>query len=185
MSLTRVKGRRSGARLISSKAFACCAAVVAVLSFAGLAVAASSTLATGKATVKGKSETVVVDSRGATLYTLSGETAHHLECTSTMCLKFWPPYKVSANTKLSKAKGVKGTVSKLRRGSFYQVMLNGHPLYRFLSDGGKNGSALGEGVTAFGGTWHVIHRAASPSPILCERSTPAKPLRTVRTRHRC
>jgi predicted lipoprotein with Yx(FWY)xxD motif len=74
-----------------------------------------------------------------------------------MCFKFWPPYKVSANAKLTKAKGVKGTVSKLRRGSFYQVMLNGHPLYRFLPDGDKKGSALGEGVTAFGGTWHVVH----------------------------
>jgi predicted lipoprotein with Yx(FWY)xxD motif len=157
MSLARLKGRRSGARLLrSSKVVACCVAIVAVLSFAGIAVAASATLATGKATVKGKSETVVVDSRGATLYTLSGETAHHLKCTSSMCLKFWPPYKVSANAKLTKAKGVNGTLSKLHRKGFYQVTLNGHPLYRFLEDAGKKGSATGEGIVAFGGTWHVV-----------------------------
>ena len=156
MSLSRLKGRRSGARLISFKAAAGCLAIVAVLSFAGIAVAASATLATGKATVKGKSETVVVDATGATLYTLSGETAHHLKCTSSMCFKFWPPYKVSASAKLTKAKGVNGTVSKLHRGTFYQVMLNGHPLYRFLEDAGKKGSATGEGIVAFGGTWHVV-----------------------------
>jgi predicted lipoprotein with Yx(FWY)xxD motif len=157
MSLARLRGRRSGARLLtSSKVVACCVAIIAVLSFAGIAAAVSATLGTGKATVKGKSETVVVDSRGATLYTLSGETAHHLKCTSSMCFKFWPPYKVSANAKLTKARGVNGTVSKLHRRGFYQVMLNGHPLYRFLPDGGKKGSAMGEGVTAFGGTWHVV-----------------------------
>jgi predicted lipoprotein with Yx(FWY)xxD motif len=63
---------------------------------------------------------------------------------------------VSAHAKLTKARGVKGTVSKLHRAGFYQVMLNGHPLYRFLSDGGKKGSATGEGIAAFGGTWHVV-----------------------------
>jgi predicted lipoprotein with Yx(FWY)xxD motif len=135
---------------------ALCAAIVAVLSFAGIAVAASATLGTGKATVLGKSETVVVDSRGATLYMLSGEAAHHFKCTSSMCFMFWPPYKVSAHAKLTKARGVKGTLSKVHRHGFYQVMLNGHPLYRFLPDGGKKGSAKGEGVVAFGGTWHVI-----------------------------
>jgi predicted lipoprotein with Yx(FWY)xxD motif len=157
MSLARLRGRRSGARVLtSSRVAAFCATIVAVLSFAGIAVAASATLGTGKATVTGKSETVVVDSSGATLYMLSGETAHQLKCTSSMCFMFWPAYKVSAHAKLTKARGVSGTVSKVHRHGFYQVMLNGHPLYRFLEDGGKKGSAKGEGVTAFGGTWHVV-----------------------------
>jgi predicted lipoprotein with Yx(FWY)xxD motif len=36
------------------------------------------------------------------------------------------------------------------------VTLNGRPLYTFALDKGKKGSAKGEGIVAFGGTWHVV-----------------------------
>ena len=48
--------------------------------------ASASTIGTAKVKVSGKLETVVVDSSGVTLYTLSGETARHLECTTSKCL---------------------------------------------------------------------------------------------------
>jgi predicted lipoprotein with Yx(FWY)xxD motif len=132
-------------------------AILAMASMTAVAVAAgSTTLATGKASVKGKTKTVVVDSSGVTLYTLSGESAGHLKCVSSACLKAWPPDKVSATAKVTKAKGISGAASKLHRGTFYQVTLNGRPLYRFVGDAGKKGSAKGEGITAFGGTWHVV-----------------------------
>jgi len=35
-------------------------------------------------------------------------------------------------------------------------MLNDHPLYGFAPDMGKKGSAKGEGIKSFGGTWHVV-----------------------------
>jgi predicted lipoprotein with Yx(FWY)xxD motif len=142
----------------TSKLIALGMAVIAVASMAGIALAASTTLGTGKVTINGKSKTVVVDARGVTLYTLSGERVGHLKCVSKQCFGFWPPYKVSATAKLTKAKGVNGTLSKLRRvkGKFFQLMLNGHPLYRFAPDKDKKSSALGEGVKSFGGTWHVV-----------------------------
>jgi predicted lipoprotein with Yx(FWY)xxD motif len=141
-----------------SKSIALGAVLVAVASMAGIAVAASTTLGAGKVTIKGTPKTVVVDSRGATLYTLSGETARNLKCVSSKCFGAWPPYTVSASAKLTKSTGVSGTLSKLHRvkARIYQVMLGGHPLYRFAPDMGKKGSALGEGITAFGGTWHVV-----------------------------
>ena len=135
------------------------AAVLAVTSMTAVALAAgSTTLATGKATVKGKTKTVVVDSHGLTLYTLSGESVNNLKCVSTKCFNAWPPYEVSATAKLTKAPGVRGTIGRLHRikGKFYQVMLNAHPLYTFAGDAGKKGSAKGEGITAFGGTWHIV-----------------------------
>jgi len=135
------------------------AAVLAVTSMSAVALAAgSTTLATGKATVKHTTKTVVVDSRGLTLYTLSGESVKNLKCVNATCFNVWPPYKVSGSAKLSKAPGVSGTIGRLHRikGKFYQVMLNGHPLYTFAGDAGKKGSAKGEGITAFGGTWHVV-----------------------------
>ena len=158
-SPARLRSRRSRVhRRPSSSVIALVLAVVAVASMTGIAVAASTTVGTGKVKVNGKSRTVVVDSGGVTLYTLSGERVGNLKCVTSTCFKFWPPYKVSATAKLTKAKGVRGTLSKLHRikGRFYQVMLNGHPLYRFAPDMGRKGSAKGEGIKAFGGTWHVI-----------------------------
>jgi len=54
--------------------------------------------------------------------------------------------------------GISGTLSKLHRvkSKFYQVMLHGASLYRFIGDKGKKGSALGQGIKAFGGTWAVV-----------------------------
>ncbi len=158
-SSARARSRRSGVcRLPGSRLIALGVPVVAVGSMAGIAVAASTTLGTGMVKVNGKSKTVLVDSRGVTLYTLSGESVGHLKCVSSQCFGFWPPYEVSATATLTKAKGVTGTLSKLHRvkGKFYQVMLNGHPLYRFAPDTNKKGSALGEGIPSFGGTWHVV-----------------------------
>jgi len=158
-SPARLRGRRSRVRRPpTSKLIALGVAVVAVASMAAIAVAASTTLGTGTVKINGKSKTVVVDSRGVTLYTLSGERVGNLKCVSSTCFGFWPPDKVSATATLTKAKGVKGTLSKLRRvkGNFFQVMLDGHPLYRFAPDKGKIGSALGEGIKSFGETWHVV-----------------------------
>ena len=38
------------------------------------------------------------------------------------------------------------------------MTLNGHPLYTFEGDGDKAGVANGNGIVAFGGTWHVVGR---------------------------
>jgi predicted lipoprotein with Yx(FWY)xxD motif len=132
---------------------------VAALAVVGAALAASAgpLLQTGSAKVKGRTRTVVVNTRGMTLYTLSDERVGNLKCLTQACFGFWPPYKVSASEALTKAKGIKGTLGRLRRvkGGFYQLMLDGHPLYRFGGDHVK-GSASGEGIKGFGGTWHVV-----------------------------
>lgn len=148
-------------RVPKSKMIAVCVAVLAIASMTGIAVAAGTTLGTGAAKVSGKSKKVVVDSRGVTLYTLSGESVgrvSHLKCVNNSCFKVWPPLKTTASAKLTKASSVNGTLGKLRRvkGKFYQVTLDGHPLYTFAPDGGKKGSAKGEGVKALGGTWNVV-----------------------------
>ena len=152
--------RRFGVtRILRSRTIVLGLTVVAVAAMSAVAVAAFATLATGKASVNGKSKTVVVNSSGVTLYTLSGESVgKRLKCVSSSCLKFWPAYKTTKNASLTKAPGVSGTIGRLHRikANFYQVTLNGRPLYTFSLDKGKKGSAKGEGVTAFGGTWHVV-----------------------------
>jgi hypothetical protein len=54
------------------------------------------------------------------------------------------------------AKGIKGKLGVLHRSGFFQVTLNGHPLYTFKLDNAKKGNTTGEGIVSFGGTWHVI-----------------------------
>lgn len=111
-------------------------------------------------------ETIVTTSSGAPLYTLSGETAHHLKCTSSMCLSFWPPLKAKSAKGLSKATGIKGKLGVMHRSGFTQVTLAGHPLYRFAPDKQKR-VATGQDVMNFGGTWHVVtassHKTSSSS----------------------
>jgi predicted lipoprotein with Yx(FWY)xxD motif len=135
----------------------CVAAASLAMVATALAASSAPLVQTGKAKVKGQQKTVVVDSRGMTLYTLSGERVGNLKCLTQTCFGVWPPYKVTASQPLTKARNVKGTLSRLRRvkGGFHQLMLNGHPLYRFSGDRAK-GQANGEGITSFGGTWHVV-----------------------------
>jgi predicted lipoprotein with Yx(FWY)xxD motif len=139
-------------------------ALVALASGAGVAGVAFAK--SGAATIKSVhnsalGESILANSKGQTLYELGGETSHHLLCTSTACFHFWPPYKVSKNAKLTSA-GVKGKLSKIHRSGFYQVTLNGIPLYRFSLDM-HAGQATGQGVKSFGGTWHVVKTGAAKS----------------------
>ena len=151
---------RFGALRVSGARTLCVlVAALAVASMSAVAIAAGThTLATGKASVSGKTKTVVVNAHGVTLYTLSSETARHLKCTPSVCLSTWPPYKVTAGAKLTKTSAIRGSIGRLHRirAKFYQVTLNGRPLYTFVRDAAKKGSAKGQGITAFGGTWHVV-----------------------------
>jgi predicted lipoprotein with Yx(FWY)xxD motif len=111
-----------------------------------------------------KHEGIVVNSKGFAVYTLTGDSRRHQECTQrNRCFLFWPPVKVSSAKKLSKALGIKGKLGSFRRDGFVQVTLAGHPLYTYSGDTSKN-AATGEGINHFGGTWHVVKvRSSSTS----------------------
>jgi predicted lipoprotein with Yx(FWY)xxD motif len=105
-------------------------------------------------------ETIAVNSRGFAVYWLSGDSRQHPECTSaTQCLHFWPPVTAASAQKLTKDPAIKGKLTSWRRGGFVQAVLGGHPLYTFSADTRRR-AATGEGVVAFGGTWHVLGVAA-------------------------
>jgi len=156
---------------------------------AGLAVAASFAavaFAAGAFTVSSAAnsklgEQVAVNAQGRTLYALSPETAKHLLCKSKECLAFWPPLTVpSTKTKLKVGPGVQGHLGILhRKGGVLQVTLRGVPLYRFSLDHAK-GEANGEGVKSFGGTWHAVPAASTPSTGMAPTtSTPSTPPTTT------
>ncbi len=141
-------GRRGG-RLVTI-------GLVGVLAMAAVAVARSSTLGAGKARVGSRSEMIAVNGHGVAVYELLPETTRHLLCTSSLCLREWPPVKVGAGARATKTAAVKGRLGTFRRHGLTQLTLNGHPLYTFIEDGGKRGVANGDGLRSFGGTWHVF-----------------------------
>lgn len=152
--------------------------IAATLVFAGslaaMALAAGSTATVSSASNSTLGEQIVVDAQGRTLYALSPETAHHLLCKSSACLKFWPPLTVhSSKTKLLAGPGVHGHLAVLRRSNgMLQVTLGGLPLYRYSGDQAK-GEASGQSIHSFGGSWHVVSATSATSP--ATPTTPAKP----------
>ncbi|MGZ4800955.1 MAG: COG4315 family predicted lipoprotein [Acidimicrobiia bacterium] len=93
---------------------------------------------------------VLVDANGKTVYTLTNNGAM-VACTGS-CLTAWPPVLLpSGDTTASGAKDlgvVEDTMGK-------QVTSSGLPLYTFSGDA-TAGTANGEGLASFGGTWHVV-----------------------------
>jgi predicted lipoprotein with Yx(FWY)xxD motif len=101
-------------------------------------------------------EDIVVNAHARAVYELTGDSKRHPECTAAKgCFGVWPPVKVASLKKLSKAGAIRGRLGLWRRDGFLQVTLSGHPLYTFAEDH-KSRVAHGEGIKAFGGTWHVL-----------------------------
>jgi predicted lipoprotein with Yx(FWY)xxD motif len=148
---------KSGSRAGRRWSAAVIIAVVGLLAVTAFAVAKSSTVGVGTAKVKEHKESIAVNSKGVAVYELLPETTHHPLCTSAnQCFSFWPPVKVGAGTRLTKAAGVEGKLGTFKRDGFTQVTLNGHPLYTFSEDQGKRGEVEGEGLHSFRGVWHVF-----------------------------
>ena len=57
-------------------------------------------------------------SSGAALYTSAARRTHHLMCTSSECLTFWPPVTANPRKSLSKATGIKGKLGVIHRKGF-------------------------------------------------------------------
>jgi predicted lipoprotein with Yx(FWY)xxD motif len=129
--------------------------LIAVLALSAVVVPAA--LARGSKTVAGEAtapslhKTVLTDTKGLTLYTLSGETNGHFICTTATCLKAWPPLLVTPDTKPTgpvKLGTIKNPEGKA------QVTYKGMPVYTFEGDS-KKGQATGNGLDDVG-VWHAV-----------------------------
>jgi predicted lipoprotein with Yx(FWY)xxD motif len=103
---------------------------------------------TTAATVKGKSETILTNADGKTLYYFTPDTATSAACASG-CIGTWPPLLSSSSPASSSA--LSGTLSVQTDANGSQVEYNGHPLYFYAGDTAA-GQMNGEGV---GGKWFV------------------------------
>ena len=144
-------------------------AVAAATGVAGFALASGArpaaahrSVTIGSAENAAVGRTILVDSRGRTLYRRSGERRGHILCTGS-CAAIWPPVVVPRGARLKAGKGVKRRRLGIVRlpGGKRAAAYRGAPLRRFTGDT-KRGDAKGDGLE---GIWHVVAvGAATPPP---------------------
>jgi len=103
---------------------------------------------TGIAMVSGKSENVLTDAQGLTLYYHTTDTPSSV-C-SGACAAAWPPVLLPSGTPGSSV-SLPGTLGVETNVNGRQVTYNGHLLYRWKNDTSA-GQATGEGINNF----HVV-----------------------------
>jgi len=127
---------------------------------------ATTAAASTEATVKTASNaavggTVLVNSKGLTLYSLSGESKANFLCTSAECVAIWHPLTVASAATPS---GAVGSLEAVKRpDGTEQLAYKGMPLYTFAEDSAP-GQAKGQGIKSDGGTWTAVTTGASGAP---------------------
>jgi len=111
--------------------------------------------ATKSATVQtrkvGKLGTILVNSRGLTLYMFKPDHQKKVTCKGA-CAKAWPPLKLKKGQKPTAGGGAK---KKLLGMDGRVVTYNRWPLYTYVADS-KPGQAIGQGLNNLGGLWYVL-----------------------------
>jgi predicted lipoprotein with Yx(FWY)xxD motif len=105
-------------------------------------------------TVKGKSETVLANAQGMTLYYFTPDSATNIACTGG-CAQAWPPLIFKGSGSPEGDAPLSGKLSTVNGANGVQVDYNGHPLYTYSGDTAP-GQANGQGLF---GKWFV----ATPS----------------------
>lgn len=113
-----------------------------------------------KTATNAKLGTVLVDSRGMTLYHLSGERSGKFICTSSACVGAWHPLTTSSGGTPSGEVGSLATVK--RPDGTVQVTYKGTPLYTFAQDQ-QPGEANGQGIKDVG-TWSAVTISSASTP---------------------
>jgi predicted lipoprotein with Yx(FWY)xxD motif len=107
---------------------------------------------TATATVDGKSETILTDAKGMTLYHYTPDKGGKVTCTGG-CAAAWPPLMLPAGITKATGTGLTGTLATVPGATGgMQVTYNGWPLYGWIKDKAP-GDTTGQGV---GGNWFVV-----------------------------
>src|SRR5437763_885916 len=122
---------------------------------------ASNRLKTATATVSGKSETILTNVQGMTLYYRTSDAPPATVC-SGGCASAWPPLIVSGSAAPTSATSLPGKLTSATDANGNQVEYNGHPLYTFSGDTAP-GQTTGNGTA---GIWFVT------TPDLKSQGTP-------------
>ncbi len=96
-----------------------------------------------------KTQTVLKNQKGLTLYYFMPDSATAIKCTAG-CATNWPPLLATSGTPTSSPR-LPGQLTVVNGPNGNQVAYNGHPLYTYAKDG-DSGDAYGQGI---GGKWFV------------------------------
>ena len=110
-----------------------------------------SLIQTATTMVSGKSETILTNAQGMTLYYRTTDAPPTTVC-SGGCASAWPPLLASGSNAPTSKTSLPGKLSVQTDANGTQVEYNGHLLYTFSGDTAA-GQTTGEG---FGGVWHVV-----------------------------
>ncbi|HEV3461618.1 MAG TPA: hypothetical protein VG413_06220 [Candidatus Dormibacteraeota bacterium] len=112
-----------------------------------------------------KTQTVLKNAKGLTLYYFTADTATKVACTAG-CVSNWPPLLATSGTPTSNP-ALPGELTVLSGANGNQVLYNGHPLYTYIKDGDV-ADVYGQGI---GGKWF-----AATSDLASATATPAPPV---------
>jgi predicted lipoprotein with Yx(FWY)xxD motif len=114
--------------------------------------APATTVKTATKSVAGKSETILVDGKGMTLYYFTPDKGGTVACTGA-CLQNWPPLLLPSGTASPTGdSGVTGKLATVSNPEGTQVSYNGWPLYYYVKDKDTE-DTYGQNV---GGKWFVV-----------------------------
>lgn len=156
-------GAAAGLVAVALAAAACGSSTSSTTSTGGGSPGTQATAGSGTAEVRishnAKLGTILVDSKGYTLYHFSRDTSTKSNCNSS-CSTLWPPLVLPAGTSApTGGTGVTGLATIQRSGGGVQVTYHGMPLYRYSPDTAP-GQTNGQGVL---GLWFVVHPAGTSS----------------------
>lgn len=117
----------------------------------------STAIKTTSATINGKSETILTNAQGMTLYYRTSDTGTSV-C-SGGCAQAWPPFLFTGSGAPASSASLSGQLTTSMNANGQQVEYNGHPLYTYSGDTAP-GQTNGEG---FGGVWFVVPTDLAPS----------------------
>ena len=103
---------------------------------------ATATVHTAQTTVRGKNQTILVDSQGLPLYYYPPDTAAKSAVTGGLA-SLWPPLTSASPA----ATGLTGKLAAVSDVYGHQVAYNGHLLYTFAGD--QAGQVTGQGLQGF------------------------------------
>lgn len=100
--------------------------------------------------------TVLVNSKGRTLYVFMKDARSRVTCTGS-CASFWPPLKWTSTSKPTAGGAAKSSLlsSDKNPSGGRVVTYNKWPLYTYVGDSAA-GQSKGEGQNLNGGKWYVI-----------------------------
>jgi predicted lipoprotein with Yx(FWY)xxD motif len=129
--------------------------LVALAAAATAAATTNSSVTISTGNVKGLG-TVLVDSKGRTLYMFVPDKQKRVTCVKS-CAAAWPPVKVAKGEKIVAAKGAKKSLlaSDANPSGGRVVTYAKWPLYTYVGDQ-KAGQATGQALDLNGGLWYVL-----------------------------